>query len=167
MAQETMGLYFIKHGYVGINMNYCQLEDIEREFSGTPFNNSSKVTGDSVNEFISQESANIDGRIACRYQTPLTGSETESLKVLKRICIYRVCERIKPILGVKTQIQQITQVGQARLDSIETPNDDLDRIVDGDLRLVDAVSASTGEGVDFGETEEEIEPIFARDKVSW
>lgn len=113
---------------------YCNATDIEGEFKATQFTSSSAVTSNQVVDWIKQESAYINGMIALRYVTPVASTYDEAFLILKRICVYRVAERVKNKLEVKSGISQTDQEVKA-LNFTRTPNADLKAIVDGDLIL--------------------------------
>lgn len=113
---------------------YATSQDIEGEFKATQFTSSSAVTSNQVIDWIKQESAYINGMIALRYVTPVASTYEEAFLILKRICVYRVAERVKNKLEVKSGISQTDQEVKA-LNFTRTPNADLKAIVDGDLIL--------------------------------
>lgn len=113
---------------------YCNATDIEGEFKATQFTSSSAVTSNQVVDWIKQESAYINGMIALRYVTPVASTYDEAFLILKRICVYRVAERVKNKLEVKSGISQTDQEVKS-LNFTRTPNADLKAIVDGDLIL--------------------------------
>jgi hypothetical protein len=134
-----VGIY--KKGKVTV---YCTPTDIEGEFKATQFTSSSAVTSNQVTDWIKQETAYINGVISLRYVTPVASTYDEAFLILKRICIYRVSERVKSKLEVKSGISQTDQEVKA-INYTRTPNADLKAIVDGDLILKEVpLVSSTG-----------------------
>lgn len=113
---------------------YATATDIEGEFKATQFTSSSAVTSNQINDWIKQETAYINGIIGVRYVTPVTSTYDEAFLILKRICIYRVAERVKNKIEVKSGISQTDQEVKA-LNFTRTPNADLKAIAEGDLIL--------------------------------
>ena len=57
---------------------------------------------DELEELISQESAYIDARVSVKYATPiLSESYPNAFLILKRICIFRVSDRVRNIIEIK------------------------------------------------------------------
>jgi hypothetical protein len=125
---------------------YSNTQDIEGEFKATQFTSSSAVTSNQVTDWIKQESAYINGMISRRYVTPVASTYEEAFLILKRICVFRVCERVKNKLEVKSGVSQTDQEVKAP-NYIRTPNADLKAIVDGDLILKDVPLVSSTGGV--------------------
>lgn len=125
---------------------YATAQDIEGEFRATQFTSSSAVTSSQVVEWIKQESAFINGMISRRYVTPVSSTYEEAFLILKRICTYRVSERVKNKLEVKSGITQTDQEVKA-INYTRTPNADLKAIVDGDLILKDVPLVASGGAV--------------------
>lgn len=121
---------------------YATATDIEGEFRATQFTSSSAVTSNQVVEWIKQETAYINGMISTRYVTPVASTYEEAFLILKRICTYRVAERVKNKLEVKSGITQTDQEVKA-INFTRTPNADLKAIVEGDLILKDVPLVST------------------------
>lgn len=127
-------------------MGYCTQSDIESDFKGLIIAVGAVITPTLIADWIDQESAYIDARIGLRYITPITG--IESLKLLKRICIFRVGERVKNKMEVKTNVTQKDSEEKYIENYVHTPNDDLSMIAKGTLLLKDATLINTaGAGV--------------------
>lgn len=113
---------------------YSSVADIEGEFKALQFTSQSAVTSNQVTDWIKQESAYINAKISLRYVTPVTDTYEEAFLLLKRICIFRVSERVKNKLEVKSGNNQTDQeVKQANY--TRTPNTDLLDIAEGRLIL--------------------------------
>lgn len=114
---------------------YCTTYDVEGEFKAVQFTSSSAVTSVQVTDWIKQETAYINAIISLRYATPVANTYEEAFLILRRICTFRVAERVKNKLEVKTGINQTDQeVKQANY--TRTPNTDLRDIAEGRLLLV-------------------------------
>lgn len=123
---------------------YSTPADIEGEFKATQFTSSSAVTNNQVTDWIKQESAYINAVISLRYVTPVTNTYEEAFLILKRICTFRVAERVKNKLETKSGISQTDQEVKAP-NYTRTPNSDLKDIADGKLLLKDVpLVSSTG-----------------------
>lgn len=144
---------------------YCLLSDIQADFANSvTFDAVSKVTLNDVNAYIASESNYIDSAIASKYQTPvLVGTSPKAFDLLKRICIFRVSDRIRNILEIKTGNDDVNQdvKGQSR-----NPNADLKLIIDGKLKLIDALIATPDDGVSFGVRDEAYAP-FKLNEDQW
>lgn len=125
---------------------YATTQDIEGEFKATQFTSSSAVTSNQVTDWIKQESAYINGMISRRYATPVASTYEEAFLILKRICVFRVAERVKNKLEVKSGVSQTDQEVKAP-NYIRTPNQDLRAIVDGNLILKDVPLVSESGGI--------------------
>lgn len=139
-------------------MSYCAISDIVADFSNSVvFDSDSKVTDAQVTEYIESESNYIDSYIASKYKVPVLEVDSPSaFAMLKRICIYRVSDRVRNILEVKTGDTNLDQdtKGQSR-----TPTNDLKLIIDGKLSLIDAPLATTDDGLSFGVTSDAYKPF--------
>ena len=113
---------------------YCTTYDVEGEFKAVQFTSSSAVTSAQVTDWIKQETAYINAIISLRYATPVANTYEEAFLILRRICTFRVAERVKNKLEVKTGNNQTDQeVKQANY--TRTPNTDLRDIAEGRLLL--------------------------------
>lgn len=144
---------------------YCQLSDIQADFANSvSFDANSKVTDTDVNNLIASESIYIDSSIVAKYQVPVVEVDSpKAFALLKRICVFRVSDRIRNILEIKTGNDDINQdvKGESR-----TPNDDLKKIIDGKLRLIDALIASSDDGLAYGVRDEAYAP-FKLNEDQW
>lgn len=144
---------------------YCQLSDIQADFANSvEFTASSKVTLTDVDNLIQSESIYIDSSICAKYQVPVVEVDSpKAFALLKRICIFRVSDRIRNILEIKTGNDDISQdvKGESR-----SPSDDLKKIIDGKLRLIDALVASVDDGVAYGVRDEAYAP-FKLNEDQW
>ncbi len=114
---------------------YCSIDDVEGEFKALQFTSQSAVTSNQVTDWIKQESAYINAKISLRYITPVTTTYEDAFLILKRICVFRVAERVKNKLEVKSGNNQTDQeVKQPNY--TRTPNTDLLDIAEGRLVLL-------------------------------
>jgi hypothetical protein len=122
---------------------YCTTTDVEGEFKALQFTSQSAVTSAQVKEWIKQETAYINAKISLRYVTPVAATYESAFYVLKRICVFRVAERVKNKLEVKTGVSQTDQeVKQPNY--TRTPNADLKDIAEGELILKDVPLVTSG-----------------------
>jgi hypothetical protein len=148
-------------------MGYCTNAEAIAEFNGLTVSASGTVvTTDLLTEWITQESNYIDGRIATRYTVPVTAGAA-ALSILKRICIFRVSQRIKSKTEVKSAVEQKDSESKYSKNYVETPNDDLDKIVKGLLLLKDAGEQSTEQGVSSFNVSQGVERKFCVTKQQW
>lgn len=117
---------------------YSVPQDIQDEFAAITFSTESKVTTTQLSEWITQESNYIDGVISRRYIAPVVkASYPEAFSILKRICIFRVSERVKNKLEVKSNATQTDSEQKYIQNYVRTPNQDLEAIAKGNLLLKD------------------------------
>jgi hypothetical protein len=118
---------------------YCTKADILADFKALKVEDSgTAVTTSSLEEIIEQESNYIDARIGLRYQNPVDENDyPEAFSILKRICIFRVSERVKSITEIKGPSTQQTSDEKADVNKVRRVKTDLDLIVEGSLLLKD------------------------------
>lgn len=137
-------------------MPYAVNQDVIDEFKGLVVASSgTTVTSSQLTEWISQESNYIDGVISRRYVAPVSsGTYPEAYSILKRICIFRVSERVKNKIEVKSNVSQLDTEQKYTENFIRTPNHDLESIAKGNLILKDVplISASGDSGSSCGPT---------------
>lgn len=118
---------------------YCTISDVKSEFKNIsiPAVETAGVSLSEtlVNAWILQESEYIDGKLAVRYVTPVLSTYTSAFEILKRIAIFRVCERIKNKLEVKSNVTQANSEEKYSENYVRTPNYDLDQIAKGNIIL--------------------------------
>lgn len=149
-------------------MGYCVQADIVNEFPALTFSATSKVTTTALADWIDQESAYIDSRIALRYVVPVTAGN-DALKVLKRICIFRVSERVKNAIEVKANVSQADSEQKYTQNYVRTPNADLKDIAEGKMVLIGATLVSSTGSVSSFEagTDSEDCHVFKTDEQQW
>jgi hypothetical protein len=128
---------------------YCTKQDIIDDFKSLSIENSGTVvTTSKVEEWIGQESSFIDGYISQRYALPIDESTYPSaFNVLKRICIFRVSQRVRNVIEVRSDATQVNSQEKFLDNRVRTPNDDLMEIVKGKLVLIDVPTRSNTLGV--------------------
>lgn len=125
-------------------MAYCTNADVAKEFKGVTFASSGTTISDStVDGFISEADAEIDGVLSRRYTVPITG--TTALKIVKSISIKLVAQRVKDILDVQTGRSEDQQ--DVRSDSAKVARETLQSIIENKMTLVDAPLATSHDGV--------------------
>ena len=129
-------------------MPYCVTADITSNFGDIEFSATSKVTTTDITNLIDSESNYIDSYLYSKYIVPvLIGTAPLAYALLKRICIFRVSERVRGILQIKSGETQLDQDTKAPL---VNPDADLKKIIDGKLSLMDATYRTTEDGLSFG-----------------
>ena len=121
-----------------------------------------------VDEFISQEEAVVNLTISNRYIVPVV--DAESIKILKRITTAFVVFRVAKVLNLKKDIpipENMVVQDLSEGSFYITAKKQLDNIRDGVIVLQDAEAVSLGQGVESFVTNENVEPIWIRDKRQW
>jgi hypothetical protein len=128
---------------------YCAKQDIIDDFKSLSIENSGTVvTTAKVEEWIDQESSFIDGYISQRYILPIVEATYPSaFNVLKRICIFRVSQRVRNVIEVRSDATQVNSQEKFLDNRVRTPNDDLMEIVKGKLVLIGVPTRSSTLGV--------------------
>lgn len=127
-------------------MAYALNADVALEFKGLVLSSTSVVTATTVDGFIAQAEAEINGRVGLVYNTPIDSNlSPDSFLILKMLSIQLVAERLRPILEVKTGSNDTSQ-GSGR-PRARGPREVLQDIVDQKVMLHDAVKKSTLDGV--------------------
>lgn len=150
-------------------MDYCSQADIEAEFKNTTFDTTTAVKAAELALWINQESQYIDGRIGLRFVVPVNPSTyPEAGAILKRIAIFRVSERVKNKLEVKSNVTQALASDEKYIKNVvRTPNDDLDMIAKGLLLLQNVPLISSSAGVGSFNSENGYCHVFDVAKQQW
>lgn len=134
-------------------MGYCTVDDVKSDFKNLQITTTSSVTIAEVEKFIEQECAYIHGRICSLYQTPvLVGTSPLSFEILKRINLFLAADRVRHVLQVKTGMDEKDSDAKGGRSLSRNPRKDLDEILNGKLKLVDALSV--GENIGFDAPDE-------------
>ena len=129
-------------------MVYATVQDIQDDWKKINFNADKAIINETkVQAMIEDESAYINAWISNKYQTPVLENDSpSSYAILKRICVFRVSERIKNILEVKTGENQTSSDEKQNKNYARTPNSDLKDIQKGQMQLTDAIRSANGMG---------------------
>ena len=129
-------------------MVYATIQDIQDDWKKINFNADKAIINETkVQAMIEDESAYINAWISNRYVTPVLENDSpSSYAILKRICVFRVSERIKNILEVKTGESQTSSDEKQNKNYARTPNSDLKDIQKGQMQLTDAIRSANGMG---------------------
>lgn len=145
-------------------MAYATASDIQNEFKNIDFSVSgSSVATAEVSEFISQAEGFINAKISNKYLTPVTGSE--SVKILKNICIWMVTDRVKEILKVKN-VTEDTDQGVREGSLYKRAMDMLKEIASGTLPLPDATAVTTSAMKSYA-SDNNLEYTFKKSTAQW
>lgn len=144
-------------------MPYCTSDEVAGEFKGVTFTETTSVTKATVDGFIAEADAEIDGSLARRYQVPITG--TQALLLVKRISRAIVARRLRPIL----QVDAGSTENKAAPSSVPKfdPDKALRSIADGLVILTDAKASTLRTGVRSYNALNSIEPTFKRNEDQW
>lgn len=131
---------------------YCTVEDVKSDFKNIQITATSSVTIDEVTAIITQECAYINSRICSLYQVPVVqGTSPIAFEVLKRINIFLAADRVRHILYVKTGRDDSEQDTKGLKSLSRNPRKDLDEILNGKIKLGDAISVEECIGFDVSE----------------
>jgi hypothetical protein len=144
---------------------YCTNTEVASDFKNITFSATSTVTDTEVDEFIAQESAFIDSMICSVYQVPITG--TNSLLLMKKICLHLVADRVRHVLYTKTGQDNKDQDTKGLKSLSRDPRGDLKKIQDGTLKLGDAIALTTNIGFDTGDVPGCSEMVFDVKRQQW
>jgi hypothetical protein len=128
---------------------YCLKQDIIDDFKSLAIQSTGTLVTDAkISSWISQETDFINGYISQRYILPITESSFPSaFNVLKRICIFRVSQRVRNVIEVRSDATQVNSQEKFLDNRVRTPNDDLMEITKGKLVLIDVPTRSSSLGV--------------------
>jgi len=130
-------------------MSYCTVEDVKSDFKNLQITSTSSVTIDEVQKFIDQECAYINSRICSLYKVPVDEIVSPmSFEVLKRINIFLAADRVRHVLYVKTGIDNKDQDTKGLHSLSRNPRKDLDEILNGKVKLGDAIKVDECIGFD-------------------
>jgi len=151
-------------------MAYCDKQDIIDEYKGLAISTGSgfSITDAIIDDWINEESAYIDGRIVNRYILPITEAlYPAAFLILKRICIFRVTERVKNKLEVKTNATQLSTEQKYTENYVRTPNNDMTDIAKGTLILIDVPIENSGGVSTYCDSTDHTNPVFKVGKQQW
>ena len=120
---------------------YCTVEDVKSDFKNIEITTDSSVTIIEVEKIIVQECAYINSRICSLYEVPvIEGNSPISFELLKRINLFLASDRVRHILYVKTGNNNSEQDTKGLHSLSRNPRKDLDEILNGKVKLGDAVA---------------------------
>lgn len=132
---------------------YCTVDEVKADFKNLEITANSSVTIPEVEAIIEQECAYINARICSLYEVPVVeGTSPISFNVLKRINIFLAADRVRHVLYVKTGRDNSEQDTKGLKSLSRNPRKDLDEILNGKLKLGDAISI--GECIGFDTSDE-------------
>ncbi len=148
---------------------YCTKAEVASDFKGIEFKASGgAITNDELDAIIAQETAFIDARVGVKYVTPVVeATYAEAFLVLKRICIFRVSDRVRNILEIKTGITQKDSDEKAKENAARQYNKDLVDIAKGLLVLKDVPLLNSQGSVSSFNVDCDIEPLFKTTNQQW
>ena len=154
-------------------MAYADNTNLALEFpSFAAFMNdgTTKVRADTVDEFCARASRFIDAKIAGKYITPIDPTASpESFSLLKDICCWMVYPRVAAIAGQQTGDSK-TSTGGKGVDWGKKAADTLKEIQGGEMKLTDALLASSSDGVESYTNDNAATlqpPTFTRESEDW
>lgn len=149
-------------------VSYATTDDIESEFKSIDFSSSdTSVSTPDVSGFIEQESAYITSYLQGVYNLPLT--DTDGLKILKRITISLVAFRVASILDFTHSVQvsqsmtiQKIKGGAAYKQALS----DLKMIKGGDLVISSTELRDNSAPASYN-SEQAVDPVFSTTEQQW
>lgn len=139
--------------------DYCTVSDIEARLKGMTFSTSTVITTAQCGDFITTNSAVIDGRLNAVYEIPITG--TSSLAIVKKICIYMTLAEVKDILN-----DGIGKEDEEEKDYLAIANSMLDKLEAGELELTDATAKTSNDFYNYN-VENSKEAVVEKDETQW
>ena len=147
-------------------MSYASTTDIQNEFKSLDLTSNTTLTSTKITQFLADADAEINARLACTYQVPITG--TNSLIVVKLIEIYLVKHRCMEILR---QSKTGTTSGEedAQTNYRKMGLNMIDDIIKRKIILTDATLGNPSGGVQsFSNSNPDSAPhIFDRSMKQW
>lgn len=145
-------------------MPYSTVALVQSEFRSLDISATTAVTTTDVNGFITETDALIDSYLS-RYILPI--SSVTALAILQMISRQLVACRVRDILEVKNiEVKAAEQGGRGGCNREELMKM-LDKIKSGSLILPEADVDKSMLGMASGNTDNDIEPFFERDKAQW
>lgn len=150
-------------------MAYCTVQDIRDDFKDIKIDSTSACTDAWVSDVITQESDYIDAKIGLRYVTPIVqATYPQAFNLLRRICIFRVSERVRNKIEIKHNATQQRESDEKFKDNpVRTFNDDLEDIVKSNLGLPGVPTLTQNGLVNSFAVDSGKEAFFKTDKQQW
>lgn len=144
-------------------MAYCTEAQVEGEFKDVDFSASTVVTSDDITRFIAEADALIDGHLAGKYDTPITGAT--SLLIVRTISVLLVASRVRKILEVKGGDSSKGQAPKAS--EKKQAMSMLKQIKEGKILLTDATLANSYDGVKSYTSANDVTPETDVEEELW
>ncbi len=149
-------------------VSYATTDDIESEFKSIDFSSSgTSVSTAEVDGFIEQESAYVTSYLEGVYNLPLT--DTDGLKILKRITISLVAFRVASILDFTHSVQVSQSMTIQKIKggaAYKQALNDLKMIKDGDL-VISSTELRDNSAPTSYNSEQSVEPVFSTTEQQW
>jgi phage gp36-like protein len=145
-------------------MAYCTVTEVRQEFKSLPVSGTTAIIESTIERFIAEADAEIDGRLGTKFAVPITAEA--SLPLIRRISIGLVAERIKSVLEMKGPIQAAEQAVKIE-NSAREARALLKEILEGKIYLSGATASPTHGGIQSYNVDEEIEPVFDKECDQW
>lgn len=146
-------------------MAYANLADIQAEFKSLPVTATTQLQSATINEFIDDASAEIDGKLGVRYTVPVT-TGASALAILKTICTWLVKDRIRGVLEIK-DVQEKVDQDVAGKSLRERALEWLDSLAKGHEILPGAPLLPSGGGVESYNRSRVDQNVFHRGRDEW
>lgn len=148
---------------------YCTVDDVKADFKNLEITATSSVTILEVEAIIKQECAYINSRICALYTVPIVEATSPiSFEVLKRINIFLAADRVRHVLYVKTGRDASDQDTKGLKSLSRNPRKDLDEILNGKLKLGDAIAVEECIGFDTSDDVNDCcSQVFDVNKQQW
>lgn len=145
--------------------DYCTVAQVQADLKNVTFSTATFPALATVSDWITSESAYIDGIIGLRYTVPVTVGYTNARLILKNIAVYRVIERYRKVAEVKTGSPEVDSEEKGKF--TYTPNHDLQKIAKGLLILEDVPTKDSKLGIASFTVDEDIEHEFDVGEQQW
>lgn len=147
-------------------MAYSTSQEVQEEFKEFPISATTAIKADQVTRFIEEADAEIDARLAIRFEVPITSED--ALPLIRKISIGLVAGRIKNMLPIQTGDTGIAQSAHGLAGRLEKEARELLRaIVDQEMKLIGVNPATTHQGVKSGNVSANVRHRFKRDQDQW
>jgi len=142
--------------------DYCTVANVEARIKGITFSGSTAITSTEVGDFITTNSAVIDGRLNAVYEVPITG--TVSLAIVKKICIYLTLPEVLEVLD--DGLGRAKNDETSSIDYRDLANQMLNKLETGELALTDATPKTSNDFFNSN-VNDSVEPVMEKDTVQW
>lgn len=148
-------------------MGYCAEADVKNEFRSLAVASGSVITSEKIAEWISQATAEIDGRLSTKYVVPVTGES--SLAILKNICTWLVSDRVAKIMELHASppMQGDVKVVKVGTGTAKDARAMLEDIMNNKIVLIDATLKSSSGGIQSRNVSCNQQHQFKRNRDQW